>query len=62
MIRRSKGSLGKSRSEVIDEIKREALEKQKKEVVHHATVEWKDEAYERWYGREKVYRAEDPGA
>jgi len=50
---------GKTRAEVIEEIKVEALAKQKKEVVHYAMAERIDEAYERWYGREKVYRAEE---
>ncbi len=48
-----------TRAEVIEEIKVEALAKQKKEVVHYATTERIDEAYERWYGSEKVYRAQD---
>jgi hypothetical protein len=50
---------GKTRAEVIEEIKVEALAKQKKEVVHYAMAERIDEAYERWYGREKVYRVEE---
>ncbi len=50
---------GKTRAEVIEEIKVEALAKQKEEVVHYAMAERIDEAYERWYGREKVYRAEE---
>jgi len=44
---------------VIEEIKIEALAKQKKEVVHYAMTERIDKAYERWYGREKAYRAEE---
>ena len=50
---------GKTRAEVIEEIKVGALAKQKKEVVHYAMTERTDEAYERWYGREKAYRAEE---
>ncbi len=44
---------------MIEEIKIEALVKQKKEVVHYAMTERIDEAYERWYDQEKVYRTED---
>ncbi len=50
---------GKTRAEVIEEIKVGALAKQKKEVVHYAMTERTDEAYERWYGMEKAYRAEE---
>jgi hypothetical protein len=42
---------GKTRAEVIEEIKIEALTKQREEVVHYTMTE----AYERWYVREKVY-------
>ncbi len=44
---------------MIEEVKVEALAKQKKEVVLYAMTERIDEAYERWYGMEKVYRAPD---
>jgi hypothetical protein len=50
---------GKTRAEVIEEIKVETFTKQKKEVVHYDMTERIDEAYEHWYGREKVYRAEE---
>ena len=45
---------GKTRAEVIEEIKVEALANQKKEVVHYAMTERVDETYERWYDREQV--------
>jgi hypothetical protein len=44
---------------VIEEIKVETFTKQKKEVVHYEMTERIDETYEHWYGREKVYRAEE---
>jgi hypothetical protein len=44
---------------VIEDIKVETLTKQKKEVVHYVITERKDEEYERWYDREKVYRTKD---
>ena len=47
---------GKTRAEVIHEIKVGALSKEKKEVVHYVMTERIDEVYERWYVREKVYR------
>jgi cyclophilin family peptidyl-prolyl cis-trans isomerase len=50
---------GKTQAEVIEEIKVEALAKQKKEVVHYAMTERIDEVYERWYDGEKVYRTEN---
>jgi hypothetical protein len=48
--------LGKTRAEVIEEIKVGALSKEKKEVVHYVMTERIDEVYERWYVRGKVYR------
>ena len=44
---------------MIEEVKVEALAKQKKEVVHYAMTERIDEAYDHWYDRGKAYRAEE---